>query len=281
MAKKLPLKVNSVCKWFGISKSGFYKKKQNLAKVEAFENLVCQRIRGLRKLGLMCGARKIKKHLQEEFDIKIGRDRLLDIMRKNDLQCQFYKVKVKHSSGVSQTFPNLLMKDFKKTVNKFGQAIVTDITYIKLPRDKFCYISLVTDLATRKILGYNAATTLLAKESVKVMKKTIKRFNLPDNCIHHSDKGVQYTSKEYTDFLKKNNFRISMTGDGKCYDNACAERIFNTLKNEFGFHATFSSVREVREQLKIFVDVYNNKRYHIALNYKTPEAVYLELKNVV
>ena len=70
MAKKLPLKVNSVCKWFGISKSGFYKKKQNLAKVEAFENLVCQRIRGLRKLGLMCGL----KSLQEEFDIKIGRE---------------------------------------------------------------------------------------------------------------------------------------------------------------------------------------------------------------
>ena len=71
---------------------------------------------------------------------------------------------------------------------------------------------------------------------------------------------------------------MSMTGAGKCYDNACAERVFNTLKNEFGFNVVFSSLKEVRRELKNFVDIYNNRRYHMSLDYRTPQSVFLEMQ---
>ena len=278
MSKTLPFNVSSVCRWFGISKSGFYKKKKHSEESKKFEDEICLHINALRKFGLMCGARKTKIHLKEDFDIIVARDKLFDVMRENDLQSKFIRKKVQHSSGVKQIFENMLTDEFKKSVTKFGQVIVTDITYVKLLSNKFCYISLVTDLATRKILGYNVAQTLLAEESVNVMRKTLKKYKLPKDCIHHSDKGVQYTSKLYTDFLKKNNFKISMTGAGKCYDNACAERVFNTLKNEFGFNAVFSSLKEVKRELKSFVDIYNNRRYHMSLDYRTPQSVFLEMQ---
>ena len=152
--------------------------------------------------------------------------------------------------------------------------IASDITYIHLPGNRFCYATIVSDLYTRMILGYYVSESLMLEGSLKALKMVFKKYKLPSKAIHHSDHGVQYTSKEYTNYLRSKGISISMTGKGKCYDNAKAERIFNTLKHEYGFKNTFRNIKEVRSELNHFVNNYNNLRIHESLGYKTPREVY-------
>ncbi len=109
------------------------------------------------------------------------------------------------------------------------------------------------------------------------LKNVIKSYKLPQNAIHRSDHGSQYTSHEYTTLLKESGIQISMTGSGKCYDNAVAERIFNTLKNEYAMNSFFHDIKEVKAEMKSAVDSYNNFRIHNSLNNITPRAKYEQL----
>lgn len=228
----------------------------------------------LRKQGLQCGARKAQVYLSKYFSTNVGRDCLFTIMAKNNLQCNYYKKRKITSTGHRSNYPNLL-KD--NNIRSFGQAIVSDITYIHLPNNKFCYISLISDLQTRLILGDNVSNNLQVESSLKAMKKVIRQYSLPENTIHHSDHGVQYTSKKYKNYLKSKGFKISMTGKDKCYDNAQAERIFNTLKHEYGFKKTFKNINEVKLELKAFIKSYNTFRIHESLGYDTPLEAYNKL----
>lgn len=265
--------MSSVCKWYEHCKSGFYNHRKIVEEHNQKEEEALRLIRVIRKSGIMCGARKMKIYLMKFFDFKIGRDKLLDIMRRHNLQCQYYKQHKITSNGKKTNYPLLL--DVDKITN-FGEAIVTDITYIHLPNGKFCYVSIISDVRTRMILSSHVSDNLLAESSLKALKKALKQYDLM-GAIHHSDHGSQYTSHDYIDYLLKNGLKISMTGEGKCFDNAQAERIFNTLKYEYSFNQTFSSLKEVKLELAAFVESYNNDRIHESLGYKTPREMYEEL----
>jgi len=269
--KSVTVRIDNTCKWFNFSKSGFYKHRQIDLKRRDIEETVVQHMHTLRKSGIMCGARKAQIYLSRYFSTEIGRDRLFSIMEKNNLQCCYYRKRKITSTGRKSDYPNLL-KD--RSISRFGEAIATDITYIHLPNNKFCYISIISDIKTRMILGYNVSKNLLVESSLKALKMVLKKFQLPLGAIHHSDHGVQYTSSEYTRYLSSNGLQISMTGKAKCYDNAQAERIFNTLKHEYGFKKVFTGVKEVKTELKKFIDSYNNKRIHTALGFITPYEAY-------
>jgi putative transposase len=263
--------MQDVCDWFSRSKSGFYKHLKVAEKRQQHEEKALFYMKQVRRSGIMCGARKMQVYLEKFFDFKIGRDRLFEIMDRYNFQCRYYKRSTVTSIGRKSNFSNLI-KDLE--INYFGQVIASDITYIHLPGNRFCYVTIVSDLHTRMILGYYVSETLMLEGSLKALKMAIKKYQLSLGSIHHSDHGVQYTSKEYTAYLTSKSIRISMTGKGKCYDNAQAERIFNTLKHEYGFKVTFRNINEVRTELNSFVQNYNNVRIHEALGYKTPKEVY-------
>jgi len=266
--------MSKVCDWYEHSKSGFYKHREVEERRSIIEENALFYIRELRKSGIMCGIRKMKIYLMKLFNFKIGRDFLNKIMKKHNLLCSYYKKRVATSTGKKTDYPNLLKG---KKIKEFGKALVTDITYIHLPNGGFCYASVISDVKSRMILGYYVSDNLMVDGSMKALKMALKNYDISKGAIHHSDHGVQYTSLEYTGYLIKKGIKISMTGDGKCYDNAQAERIFNTLKHEYGFKNTFPSIKAVRAEMTLFVESYNNVRIHESLEYLTPREMYESL----
>jgi len=266
--------MSDACSFVNRSKSGFYKRIKESSKRQHEEEKVLEYIKEIRKSGINCGARKMQVYLDRFFGYRIGRDKLFSLMAKHNLQCRYYKQKIITSNGRKSEYPNLL-KDRETT--KFGECLVTDITYIRLPNGRFCYASIISDVKTRMILGHHVSDNLLVEGSMKALVNALKNKNIPKGAIHHSDHGVQYTSYDYTSYLKSRGMKISMTGSGKCYDNAQAERIFNTLKYEYGFKDIFSSLKEVRKELSKFVEIYNNIRIHNSLGNITPKEMYESL----
>lgn len=270
----LSFTMEDACRYVNRSKSGFYKRLSNESRKHKEEEKVIDCIKEIRKSGINCGSRKMQIYLRRYFDTEVGRDRLFNLMRDNDLQCRYNRPKIRTSNGHRSKYPNLLKS---KEIKKFGEAIATDITYIHLPGGRFCYATIISDIKTRMILSQHVSKNLLVEGSMKSLKKVFKKYKLPPGAIHHSDHGVQYTSHEYTSYLQKKGMQISMTGPGKCYDNAQAERIFNTLKHEYGFRKCFDSYRLVQEELALFAKIYNEQRIHAALGYKTPLEEYRSL----
>ncbi|SFO02309.1 Integrase core domain-containing protein, partial [Bizionia echini] len=92
--------------------------------------------------------------------------------------------------------------------------------------------------------------------------------------IHHSDRGIQYCSNVYTQILKRNKIHISMTEENHCYENAIAERVNGILKDEFYLDQTFDSLQHAKRATKNAINLYNEIRLHLSLDYKTPNMVY-------
>jgi len=217
------------------------------------------------------GVRKMKSMLSEK-GLYIGRDNLFQLLSINGLLVE-KKTRKKYlsaSSNINRCYNNLL-KDL--VIDRVDQVWVCDITYIRL-LNRFCYLYLVTDYYSRKIVGYCISDNLKAENCLAALKMALKGAKNPKGIIHHSDHGIQYISHTYTDYLLKKGFKISYTGENHCYDNAVAERVNNTLKHEFGLVKVFKSIAIFKEACIDSINIYNNYRPHNALNYNVPENVY-------
>jgi transposase InsO family protein len=151
---------------------------------------------------------------------------------------------------------------------------VSDITYIKTQEGN-CYLSLITDAYSRKIMGYSIADNMEATTVAKALKMALKSRLYPDReLIHHSDRGIQYCSREYVEIASKANMRMSMTQSGDPYENALAERMNRTIKEEFCLDKPVASKKLAVKIVKQAVWLYNNKRPHLNLSFETPEQVH-------
>lgn len=220
------------------------------------------------------GTRKLYYLLKEKFKsqgIKIGRDALFDYLKREHLLIKPKKnyTKTTYSKHWLRKYPNLL-KEYVPT--KPEQVFVSDITYIK-SRDRTHYLSLVTDVYSRKIVGYKLSDDMSAENVVKALKMAIKNRVASHDLIHHSDRGLQYCSSIYQKELKQNNIRPSMTDGYDCYQNALAERINGILKYEFLIYKC-NNGKELKQLIKESISVYNDKRPHLSLNMKTPNFVH-------
>lgn len=164
-----------------------------------------------------------------------------------------------------------IIKDVE--VTRPNQVWVSDITYIRTVKG-FCYLALVTDMYSRKIVGYNLSNSLELAGCVRALKKALKQPGERSSLIHHSDRGIQYCSNVYTQILKKNNIAISMTEENHCYENALAERVNGILKDEFYLDQTFTDVAHAKRATKNAINLYNEIRLHLSLDFKTPNMVY-------
>lgn len=203
---------------------------------------------------------------------KIGRDQLYDLLRRNHRQApkgRPYR-STTNSKHKLQVYPNLL-PDI--TINHPNQVLVSDITYL-VTQEGFCYLALTTDAFSRKIVGYNLSHRMKTELPLQALKNACDKFDVPPGFIHHSDKGSQYCSKEFTEYLTSKGATISMTGPNHCFDNALAERVNGILKTEFGLGEVIKDFKTALKLVKDSIDLYNSFRPHLSLKYKTPDAVY-------
>jgi transposase InsO family protein len=229
-----------------------------------------------RKLLPRIGTRKIHYLIKEELqaqELRWGRDKLFALMRYYGLQVRPRRryVQTTMSKHWLRKWPNIIKG---KKASDPNEIWVSDITYLKTEQGN-CYLNMITDAWSRKIVGYAIADNMETENMIGALQMAVLQKNdLSKPTIHHSDRGLQYCSKEYESFSSKHNISLSMTENGDPYENALAERMNRTIKEEFGM----DRILKTKEQAKILVQesihLYNHKRPHLALKMKTPEQVH-------
>ena len=269
--------VAELCGLVGVSKQAYYQYDEGLALAKAArEEFALQYIKDIRKKDPGIGGVKLWHMYKSEFgcDYPIGRDRFCRILFENGLKVRMKmrKPRTTDSTHGLPTYPDIV-KDFIPTGP--NQLWVSDITYIAIVDDEyryhFCYLSLILDAYTEEIVGWSVGPTLDTTYPMDALRMALKRIEGKDvKLIHHSDRGCQYASREYVNTLRERGIRISMTESGDPKDNAQAERINNTMKNELLKDKVFRSIKEVIGAVAVAVDFYNNRRPHMSLGMRTP-----------
>lgn len=267
--------METLCRMLGYSKQAYYKKLHNMEDKKMNESLIIELIKRKRKLWKKGSGRNLFAALQTDFNehgIKIGRDKFYDFLRDNGLLMKQKKLKTitTFSYHHYHKYPNII-RDI--TPLKPGEIIVSDITYIWISKpENFAYLYLITDVYSRKIIGYYVSDNLKAESAVKALKMALTNINKPKESTHHSDRGIQYCSHKYTKLLTKNGINISMTENGDPLENAIAERINKTIKEEFTDEKTlsFREFNQAKKELPKFIKFYNNERPHRSIDMNTP-----------
>jgi transposase InsO family protein len=228
-----------------------------------------------RKLQPRIGGKKLYYILKDEIHLlypDFGRDKFLQFLSEHDLTIKKKKsyTKTTNSFHRFRKYNNLVK--FIQITGK-NQVWAADITYIRTEK-KFVYLSLLTDMYSRKIVGWELSESLSIDGSIKTLKKAFRDNDYPKDVIHHSDRGVQYCSTEYVKLLGKHKADISMTEENHCYENALAERVNGILKDEYLLDGTFKDYKSVLKVCKEAVELYNTRRPHWALKFKTPQQIH-------
>lgn len=266
--------MSRTCRLFGISRQAIYQQEARCLEREKELLTVRQLVEKQRRVMPRLGIRKLYFLLEQSFvenGIKIGRDAFFAYLKREQMLVKPMKnyTKTTFSKHWLRKYPNLF-KDID--INRTEQVFVSDITYIK-SNERTHYLSLVTDVFSRKIVGYHLSDDMSAENVVKALRMAVKNRKTNLQLIHHSDRGLQYCSQIYQNELNKNNIIASMTDGYDCYQNALAERINGILKQEFLIYKCKSG-NELNELIRESVECYNTKRPHLSLNMKTPNFVY-------
>lgn len=148
---------------------------------------------------------------------------------------------------------------------------VSDITYVST-QEGWLYVAIVMDLFSRKVVGLSMGDSLKTELVTKALKQAIKQREVNEGLLHHSDKGCQYTSKEFKELVDNHKIKLSMSGTGHCFDNAVAESFFHTLKTEHTNFCNYKIREEAKNSIFEYVEVfYNRKRIHSTIGYLSPE----------
>ena len=270
------LGLGRICRLFGLTRQAYYKHIKYQKKVITEDHIVLQLIRSIRKDHPRMGGRKMYFMIREEMDrlnIKMGRDAFFDLLSSEYLLVQQKRRKhiTTNSKHWYKKYPNLIREI---TPDRPNQIWVSDITYIKT-KQEFLYLFLITDAYSKKILGYRLAKNLDSTHAVNSLQDAIKNACQPVlGLIHHSDRGIQYCSKEYIDLLNKHAIAISMTENGDPLENPIAERINGILKDEYLDDKSNNQSDLDIKQLSYAIEKYNRLRPHLSCEMLTPEAAH-------
>ena len=256
---------------FDVSRSGYYRfTKAHVSKRAKENELLLEKIKKVHiKSRQTYGSPRIQAELKSQ-GFYCSRKRVARLMHQAGIQAKMKKQfkKTTKVNPKAKGAPNLLNQNF--AADKPNQLWVADITYIATAQG-WLYVAAVLDLFSRRIVGLAMSERMTSDLVISALKQALIHRNPDEGLVHHSDKGCQYTSKEFQKLLKKNGITVSMSGTGNCYDNAVMESFFHTLKTE---HVRFEHY-VTREQAKLsifeYVEVfYNRKRLHSTLGYLAP-----------
>jgi putative transposase len=273
--------VASVCHWLGMSRQNYYARHQQRHRRAIDSDLVVSLVQEERQLQERLGTRKLYHMLKPKLEaagVRIGRDRMFEVLRKRDLLLEPVRAQCPQTT---QSYHNLpvfrnVVKDAEVTAP--NQVWVSDITYVRT-QESFVYLALITDKFSRKIVGWHAGDSLEAVGCVRALERALADLPKGSAPIHHSDQGSQYCCHEYVGRLRKAGLRISMTEADHCAENALAERMNGILKQEYGLGRELPSKQIAYLMIQQAIELYNTRRPHGALNYRTPAQVHAAALN--
>ena len=261
---------------FGVDRQVYYRNLKRRNKRKQNAELIIGWVEDLRMVHPKMGGKKLYFLLKNKLEeLKIGRDKFLDILRANHLLVipkrsyhkttnSFHRFK-KHQN---------LIKEYQ--CRKPNHVWVSDITYLG-NRQNPAYLSLVTDAYSKKIVGYDVSDSLATESCLRALKMALKKEN-KEELIHHSDRGLQYCSDDYQKLLNKHKIRCSMTQESDPYENAIAERVNGILKQEYDIDKFNIDLNKRKILVKQAVKVYNELRPHLSNHYLTPIQMHQQQK---
>jgi len=214
------------------------------------------------------GYRRVQAELQRQ-GWAVNHKRVLRLMRADNLLCLRRRkfILTTDSKHGLRIYPNLAQDMVLTSIN---QLWVADITYIRLAME-FVYLAVLLDAFSRSCIGWALGRSLEAALVLEALRKGLRRRCPQPGLVHHSDRGVQYASRDYIQVLEQHGIRISMSRRGNVYDNATAESFIKTLKYEEVYRTEYRNLEEAKASMKVFLEkIYNQKRLHSALGYRPP-----------
>lgn len=258
----------------GVSRSGYYRdRKKGPSQREQDDRGYRERIRQLfHSSRETYGGDRLRRELAKE-GIHLGKRRIVRLMKEAGLvpkKRRFFK----KTTVVDSRLPvaeNRLAQQFE--ASRPNEKWVSDITYI-LTQEGWLYVAAILDLFSRKLVGVAMDKHLRTELVSQAFQQALLHRQQPQELLHHSDRGCQYTSAEFQALLRRYGVTCSMSGKGNCYDNAAMESFFATLKTECVYFENFKTREEAKLKLFDYCEIfYNNQRAHSTLGYLSPKAV--------
>jgi len=213
------------------------------------------------------GSRRLQVKLREDgFDV--GRRHLVTLMRRMGIEALYRKPRTSIGKRQHKVYPYLL-RDV--AIERPNQVWAADITYIPMAHG-FGYLVTIIDVFARKVLAHRLSNTMTTDFCVEALEEALARFGTPE--IFNTDQGAQFTDADFTDTLKKHAIAISMDGQGRWIDNVFIERLWRSVKYEDVYLKGYETLVEARRGLAAYFIMFNARRPHQSLDYRTPDAVY-------
>lgn len=262
------MSIAGLCRAVGVSRAGYYRqvKRGRQARVGGVELHAAVQAIALEMPAY--GYRRVTAELKQR-GWAVNHKRVLRVMRQDNLLCLRRRrfVRTTNSDHSLPVYRNLAAE---MVLTGIDQLWVADITYIRL-ESEFVYLAVILDAYSRRVIGCHVGATLRTELVMSALEQALSMRRVRPGLVHHSDRGIQYASQAYTERLRQHQIAISMSRSGNPYDNAYAESFMKTLKHEEVHRCEYRSLEEAQERIEQFVHrVYNQKRLHSALGYRSP-----------
>lgn len=263
--------VSGLCRVAGLSRQAYYQGRRERQRAERDTAGILEAVKRERMLQPRVGTRKLQVLLRTA-GMEVGRDGLFQTLAENDLLVlpKKRKVRTTYYDDSLPVYRNLL---YSLEPTQPNQVWVSDVTFVNTD-EGFIYLALITDLVSRRIVGWNAGETNTAAEAIKALQMAMAELPAGSWPIHHSDRGSQYCCHDYVAVLKARDLPISMTEQNHCYENCYAERVNGILKDEFHLDWKFRTRAQARQAIAQAIQTYNTRRPHTSLQMRTPNQVH-------
>lgn len=277
-ARETGITISMLCDRVDMSRQNYYAARRLRQRREIDEAMIVELVKQERRMQPRLGGRKLLHLLRsdlDEADVSIGRDRFFEVLAEHDLlvRPKRGRPRTTNSRHSLPVFHNLLAGNTFASPN---EAWVSDLTYIRTD-EGFLYAALITDVASRKIVGAHIGDSLEAEGCLAALDQALGELPEGKHPIHHSDRGCQYCCHAYVERLQDRGLSISMTEIMHCYENAMAERINGILKQEYEMDRTFRTKAQAKKAFEQAVWLYNHRRPHLRLDYRFPADVHAEV----